>query len=134
MGAWGVDAFDNDDAMDWVVELEASRDFSVVESTLDAVAASGGQYLEAPQCCQVLAAAEVVAALAGKPAQTLPPEVTAWLKGKSNPSTDLAYKARHSIEPIVGDSELKDMWSESGEDQQWKASIADLQVRLSSNL
>lgn len=30
MGAWGHGPFDNDDAGDWVWELEESEDFSVV--------------------------------------------------------------------------------------------------------
>jgi hypothetical protein len=30
MGAWGHDSFDNDDAGDWVYELEESSDMSVI--------------------------------------------------------------------------------------------------------
>ena len=38
MGAWGSGHFENDDAMDWVWELEADRDGSVVRAALGAVA------------------------------------------------------------------------------------------------
>ena len=38
MGAWGVLAFDNDDANDWVYELEEVGDLSLVESALNTVA------------------------------------------------------------------------------------------------
>ena len=39
MGAWGTAAFDNDDASDWVYDLEA-RGMPAIESALSASAAS----------------------------------------------------------------------------------------------
>ena len=48
MGAWSHEAFGNDDAGDWIAQLEERKDLGLVESTLDAVLAVGDDYLEAP--------------------------------------------------------------------------------------
>lgn len=43
MGAWGYGSFENDDALDWLAELE---DVSQLEEALDAVITNGGEYIE----------------------------------------------------------------------------------------
>lgn len=48
MGAWGVLAFENDDASDWVLDLEGTNDFRLVEAAIET--------LEAEADCMVAAA------------------------------------------------------------------------------
>jgi hypothetical protein len=62
VGAWGARAFENDDAMDWVYVLEEAQDTTLVAEALEKVAESVDDYLEAPECNEALAAAEVIAA------------------------------------------------------------------------
>jgi len=62
MGAWGVLAFDNDEANDWAYDLVEADDLSLVESAFDMVAAAD-DYLEAPDASNALAACEVLARL-----------------------------------------------------------------------
>lgn len=81
-GAWDAGPFDNDDALDWVWELESSVDLSAVEAALKA-AANGGSYLEAPTGSAAIAAAEVVAALLGNPHPQLPDEIRSWVNDRS---------------------------------------------------
>ena len=50
MGAWGVGHFDNDDAGDWVWELEDTGTASPVTAAFAAVEAEAN-YLEAPDAC-----------------------------------------------------------------------------------
>ena len=57
MGAWGVAAFDNDDAMDWLIDL-ADEGPELLESTLDLPP----QGAEGPEAANAVAAAEMVAA------------------------------------------------------------------------
>ncbi len=64
MGAWGVLAFDNDDANDWAYGLENISDLSLVESAFSQLEAADN-YLEAPAACEALAACEVIARLLG---------------------------------------------------------------------
>ena len=65
MGAWDVDALGNDDACDWTYRLEKRKDLSLIDNTLDKVVQNGNGYLESPDSCEALAAAEGVARLQG---------------------------------------------------------------------
>jgi hypothetical protein len=75
MGAWVTSAFENDDALDWVSELE--------DGTVDLVRASlavtESDYLELPDGSVAIAAAEVIAAAVGNPSPSLPASVTRWV-------------------------------------------------------
>ena len=65
MGAWGAGPFENDDAMDWAIDLEESGDVGFVVEALRAAESDG--YLDAPEGSVTIAAAEVVAALGPGP-------------------------------------------------------------------
>ncbi len=132
-GAWDTGPFDNDDALDWVWELEESTDLSVVKAALEAVSKSGS-YIEAPTASAALAAAEVVAALKGNPHAQLPEEVTAWADARSlGGNEDLVALAIEVVERVQdsSDSELAQLWSDSEElRDSWAAGLADLEKRL----
>ncbi|NOX55940.1 MAG: DUF4259 domain-containing protein [Planctomycetes bacterium] len=131
MGAWGHNSFENDDALDWVADLEESQDMSAILKALNAVTDEAGDYIEAPECSMAIAAAEVVAALCGNAASSLPDEVNEWLKGKPKPDPQLAAKARQAIDVILADSELKELWEEIEEDYpKWIAVLEDIKSRL----
>ncbi len=132
-GAWDVGPFDNDDALDWVWELSESDDLSVVRKALQrAIDASG--YLEAPTGSVALAAAEVVAALKGKPRAQLPAEVFGWFESHELAADDsLVRIARQAIAQIKNaeSSELAQLWSDSEALlDQWHTELADLIQRL----
>lgn len=132
MGTWGTGTFENDDASDWVYELETAESPEILAATLKAVT-SADSYLEAPSCVNALAAAEVVAGLAGKPAADLPEAVTKWLHGR--PQTDasrLKPLALAAIDRILTDSELKDLWSETDDLETWQRAVRDVRTRLSA--
>ena len=63
MGAWGTGPFDDDNASDWVWELQEADDWRVVEQALRGAAdVDATTYLEAPDGQIAWAAAAVVAA------------------------------------------------------------------------
>ena len=136
MGAWGTDSFANDDAMDWVADLEETRDLSAVRAALDAVTEREAPYIDAPLGSVAIAAAEVVAALRGRAHTGLPDEVSEWVRvvdGAVDPAlVTLAARAVHAVVDDPARSELRDLWNEAaGEDLlAWQASVADLQQRL----
>ncbi|MBX3031271.1 MAG: DUF4259 domain-containing protein [Chloroflexi bacterium] len=134
MGAWGGGSFDNDDAMDWLAELEDSDDAEVLRSALDAVAdADAGDYVEVPDASCALAAAEVIAAGSGAPAASLPPEALAWVSAHHDGVT--AGMVRHAYQVVVrvaGDSELRELWDESAHRDEWRTVVIDLQRRLTA--
>lgn len=131
MAAWGHGIFENDDAMDFVNELLVSRDVTSAVSAVSLVVESDDD-LEAPDCSTALAAAEVLVAIAGDASEKLPGEVAEWIK-KHRPRVDddVMDMALQAVRKIRSSSELKDVWSESGEYQEWLAVIADLRARLS---
>lgn len=130
MGAWGTGTFDNDDAADWVWELEEAGDYEVTRAVLEAVT-QRDDYLEAPTCSEALAAAEVLAAGRGRPPVRLPDEVAAWLAGREAPDDALVALAKRAVAVIARDSELRELWAEGEHFSQWQAALFDLDARLS---
>jgi len=129
MGAWGVGAFDNDDAADWVAELEEAATIEPVVTALRTATADG--YLEAPDCCIALAAAETVAAALGRAAVGVPDKVARWASThRPQVSDDLIQLAQSAIRRIETQSELQELWQESDELEAWVATIKDLERRL----
>ena len=132
MGAWSHEPFGNDDARDWLSVLEQSKGLSVVEAALNGVADDAEEYLEAPQCSVALVAAEVVAALLGRPSISLPAEVVGWTSGRSRPSASLVTKAKRAVSAVLENSELQELWAESEDYPQWQAGTKNLLARLNS--
>jgi hypothetical protein len=132
VGAWGVGTFENDDAGDWVYQLEEANDLDLVRGTLLAAADPDG-YLEAPTCSMALAAAEVVAALAGRPAPDLPEEVRTWVEAhRLTVTPDLRGLSLRALDQVAADSELKELWAESEESGAWIDRLQELRSRLAT--
>jgi len=131
MGAWGTGPFDNDDASDWLYELQESSDESAIVIALEAVAGTGG-YLEAPECSTALAAAEIAAALQGTPLDGLPDEAKSWIDENRLRLNvpGLIPLSIVAVERIRTNSELKELWEESGDADQWHSELANLTLRL----
>ncbi len=88
-------------------------------------------YLEAPDCSNALAAAEVVAALADQDSPNLPDEVKQWVHLRKHPGEqNLAKLALKAIERIRTDSELKELWDDSDHKEEWYAVLDNLERRL----
>ena len=130
MGTWGSGPFDNDDAGDWTYQLTPDADVQVIEFALAAVEAGGDP--DATTCQVAIAAAEVVAAGVGQPCTSLPDDVEVWVEAHRDlPWSALASQAVRSIARIAIGSELRDLWAESSDDEDWGAELQDLQRRLS---
>lgn len=130
MGAWDVGSFENDDAMDWVYELEEETSLSFLADALENIIDQKGGYPEAPECTIAICAAEVVAALLGSPDDDLPDEVNEWVDDKPEPSDVLVEMANSALDLVMAGSELKDLWAESDEYREWQRIIKNLQSRL----
>jgi hypothetical protein len=132
MGAWACDSFGNDDACDWTFGLKKVNDLSLVEATIDAVL--DAEYVEAPTASEGLAAIEVIARLQGNGGErnSYSEPVDQWVeKHKIQVPAALAKKAHLAIEQILSDkSELKELWKESNEYNEWLASVGELKMRV----
>jgi len=131
MGAWGPGVFENDDAGDWVWELEDDADGSVIIEALSVVVDTPiDEQPEAGDSSNALAAAEVVASARGPRSPGLPTEASVWIAAHAA-LVDRSWLALASgaVERIAIDSELKDLWDNAGDDA-WSDVVADLLSRL----
>lgn len=131
MGAWSHTPFGNDTAGDWAYELADAEGTSAIEAALDRVLDTVGDYLEAPEAEEAVAAVEVLARLLGQGTEPgEPPEaVTAWMaKHPTPPTPALRDKARRAIQRILAEeSELANLWDEGGSGNEWRDNMATLQ-------
>lgn len=131
MGAWGSDGFSNDDALDWLQDFAEAPTLEMLKDTLEHIVVADAEDLEAPDCSEAIAAAEIVAALSGKASAKIPDELNAWLQTdhglNAKALRPLARKAMQSIEKA---SELQELWDESDLKKQWHAEMTDLIGRL----
>ncbi len=131
MDTWGYNSFENDNALEWLTELETNLDDAAIVSALNEVIEEAEDYIAAPTCAKAIAAAEVVAALNGEPVEDLPEEVAEWVEERPTPNASLLARARQTLEVIQSDSELKEIWLNSDDFDEWNASVEDLLDRLS---
>ncbi|WP_285242847.1 DUF4259 domain-containing protein [Pseudarthrobacter sp. fls2-241-R2A-127] len=131
MGAWGYLPFENDDALDWIEDLEAGG----AQVVRQALAKAGDRYVEAPEGAVALAAAEVTAATQGNPLGDLPENVTDWVTAHGAEITaEDVEMALEAVERVAGDqSELAELWDDADEPE-WRDSLDDLAERLRAAL
>jgi hypothetical protein len=131
MGAWGFLPFENDEAMDWLDELEAGG----AEVVRSALTNADADYVEAPEASVAIAAAEVASTSQGSPSGGLPVNVLSWVAAHGAElgleDVELALRA---VARVAGeDSELAELWDDADEPE-WRESLEDLTERLRSAL
>ncbi len=132
MSAWNTGTFDNDDAADWLAELQATDDEAVLQAALEAADAGEG-YLEAPEGARILCACELVAALTGQAASDLPEMALEWVEQHSALDVSMLLPiARNGIDRVLAvDSELEELWRENADEYSaWRQSVLTLKDRL----
>jgi hypothetical protein len=127
---WGASSFDNEEAVEWLYALGEKAELGPVRRALLRVDEDDEYPVEA-ECKLALAAAEVVAAMRGWPSDDLPGEVDAWAAGCGKRCSDRLLKlAIRTVQRIRTDSELRDIWLDSGEEVAWFAAVDNLLERL----
>lgn len=134
MGSWGLTAFENDTAKDWLADLKRERDAAVVYEALARVA-NEQTFLEREDGDCAYAAAEVVAAALGRP-QKVPYEEDVEAIAAALPelrtAAPLALRAVAAVLDFER-SELRQVHSHYREfGEEWLALVADLQQRLAA--
>ena len=128
MSTWGFGAFENDDAIAWLGDLEDASDQTILDGALQMVI--NASVPPEHDCHEALAAAEVVALLHKSPGYSLPTEVLNWVKSHPNKTDALREKALQATEVILADSELRLYWVEEDDLDVWKDELEDLIIRL----
>jgi len=128
MGAWGHKSFENDDALDFVWQFEESG-MSAVESAFTLAVNPPDDYLEAPDACAALAAAEFVAAKKTGNVDRLMDDHVELLQ-KIDVSPKLIGDAKNAVGRVLQNSELRELWEEGDEINIWHDDVLVLLERL----
>ncbi|WP_301174825.1 DUF4259 domain-containing protein [Actinomadura geliboluensis] len=135
MGTWDASPFGNDTAADFagdLDELALEERPSAIREALEAVTGEAASVASSEGVLAVAAAALVAAQCpGGRPVDSIygPEERIPELPADLRP---LALKA---LDRVIGpDSELEQLWDESGGAEEWRAEIARLRLTLSSHL
>ena len=129
MGTWGVGAFENDGAADWVGSLTDGGSISSLEDAITCVCkANSGSSIDLDEAIEAVAAAEVIAIARGHPGNAVPASVKRWINACDYaPADDVARVAGRAIARIARKSELRDEWNAEA---RWLDEIAGLAERL----
>jgi hypothetical protein len=134
MGAWSPLPFGNDDASEWLSEFVGDARPKRIGIALKAVLTRGEAYLEAPAASRAIAACEVVAKLGGRSTQqdATTQQLDKWVKSSGMlPSAVLLGAARRTLDRVRGpNSELADLWAQSGEIDAWHRALDQLNSAL----
>lgn len=130
MGTWGVGPFANDEALDFLDEIEAAAEadrLGALARPIDHVAFSG-DYLEAPTMTEAVAAAAVVGAVLNPGAARGEPYLPEWVGRVSSTHLDneLVERARKALRRAMQpeDNELHELWAEAGAAHEWRADLS----------
>ncbi|HEV8261486.1 MAG TPA: DUF4259 domain-containing protein, partial [Burkholderiales bacterium] len=100
MGAWGAGGFENDAALDFVATIEG------VDDLVAAFASEPGKKIDADTASVIIAAAECVAAMLGRPADDIPKDLAVRLIGFGKPEAALLEATRNHVSRVIAHSEL----------------------------
>jgi uncharacterized protein DUF4259 len=136
MGAWGPNALENDQALDWLYEAgERGYAAPVKQAFGEVLGADEGAYVEADLGEVALAAAEVVAIARGRSREVESLEYVAQITAASAQILgvpDVVSAALRAMDRVAGtNSELQELWNEGGENVEWANAMSDLRARLS---
>jgi hypothetical protein len=133
MGTWGHRNFENDNALDFIAEVE-ERGAERIEEAIRVVANyPEDDPLGSDDGIAALAAIEYIAAAKGKQSEDFPEDAEEWLQ-KTAPGSLLSIDSSaitKAIERIRSNSELRELWNKSEEMDQWLAVLSDLEKRVS---
>jgi hypothetical protein len=132
MGAWGAKAFENDSALDWLVELEAEGVEGLRDLLVRVAQTDEEEYLDVDDGAPAIAAAEIVAAATGCGRDRVPEAVLAWLDANEAEvvEEDVSLAGRAVERVVAASSELRELWEDGGPDSPWHADVRVLLTRL----
>jgi ankyrin repeat protein len=134
MGTWGVKAFENDGAADWVDDLIESGDRVALLKPLRSIVRKRGSS-DLDDSLEGLAAAEMMVAARYEPVRGLSADYKRWVCEKGFVPTDAEIKlALKAVTAVLARSELADSWRAEGRYQEWAVEQRRLLTRLQEAL
>jgi len=133
-GYWGVDTLENDSAIGFLDEIVHANEVNGVVGALDAVL-NGDQYIDDEKAARALAAAELVAAMIGRPSKTMAKDKIEWAMEQRLRASDMVPLAIRAIDKITQRSETRDLLMESTDSKmlrEWEKNVRRLRSRLAN--
>jgi Domain of unknown function (DUF4259) len=128
MGAWGPGGFENDTALDFVATIKS------VDDLVAAFASEPGEKIDADTASMIIAAAECVAAMLGRPADDIPEDLAVRLVGFGTPESALLETTRNHVSMVISHSELSEPWAEADNPDQFNLAMTGLIDRLNPDI
>lgn len=130
MGTWGYYNFDNDAAADFAADFRDNHSEVTLLEALVAVAEEEDQ-IDGDAASEALAAAEIVAAILGKPSRDFPADlIPVIVKLDASESEDLREMAQQAVQAVANKSALQEMWAKNESANDWQQTQQDLLQRL----
>jgi len=118
MGAWGAGPFDNDDASDFMMELESAPSWDIARQAFHDVM-SHNDYVELPEGARAYAAAALLTVAHGK-SDISAQDYHMTLDAMGPPPRDLTLLAKMALRRLsTGDSEIRELYLDSGSYKTW---------------
>ena len=133
MSAWGISNFENDTALDWVGKIVNQKDINVIINSIDKfVNGFNAEETTLINCSKFLTIAEILAGLLGSPAEDFPEELTDWIESKYiNVEQSTIDTAIEGVRLLMNESEVREMYLDSGYFNSWDKAQKNLIKRLS---
>ena len=126
MGTWGIGAFENDDATDWLLGLGKPSWSGELKDSFTKIL-DGSR--ELTDCCYAVAAAELVSSKMVM-RHGLPADAMGWLEAQHRkPGKAICRLLHRALDAILKDSELQALWYESDSYGDWYEVLRSSQVR-----
>ena len=123
---------ENDDAREWPAQLDGALPQTLRLTFEPVTMIEQDLFLDASYTSEAVAGAEVVAAMCGNPGPSAAnPKVMAWVRNHQNwVDGSLVRMAAAAVRRVRDASELRELWSQTGELDVWIATLDDLLIRL----
>ena len=131
MGAWGLNIFSNDAALNFLHELRESTFSSDLAAAL---ALRDGEYIQDDEGVRALIAAEIIASARDGGVEEVPERIRVLLADLPKPILkELAVAARVAVSRVLMGSETTELRAEAGAEAlvNWKQELEELMERLS---
>jgi hypothetical protein len=128
---WGAGLIQDDLATDFASQITEGNGLDVMRHALTGAGQARGHLLY-EFAVRALIAGEVLAALGGRPAKAMPPELQAWVAAHEGDAVaDALWPLAHSaVERVKQDSEISELWARSDQFSWWIEKVDDLLDRL----
>lgn len=131
MGIWDDDGFANDEALDWLGQLDPAEGLRPLRQVMHGATAAPAPALDVRQAAHVLVAVELMAAAGGRPHPGMPRAAHHWCAALEEPvSRDDLILATRALDLVGTSSALSELWSQRAGEAGWHQELDDLRMRL----